>query len=76
MIIKLVELKKWQPKNYGGNFEGIVTFRDSLTESRNLATLNLVNDLGVTTVTNELKILVLKMLKIIFQLLWVLWVSL
>ena len=47
--------KKWQPKNYGGNFEGIVTFRDSLTESRNLATLNLVNDLGVTTVTNELK---------------------
>ena len=47
--------KKWQPKNYEGNFEGIVTFRDALTESRNLATLNLVNDLGVTTVTNELK---------------------
>lgn len=49
------EEKKWQPKNYGGNFEGIVTLRDSLTESRNLATLNLVNDLGVTTVTNELR---------------------
>ena len=47
--------KKWQPKNYGGKFEGIVTLRDSLTESRNLATLNLVNDLGITTVTNELK---------------------
>lgn len=49
------EEKKWQPKNYGGNFEGIVTLRDSLTESRNLATLNLVNDLEVTTVTNELR---------------------
>jgi penicillin-binding protein 1A len=49
------EEKKWQPKNYGGNFEGIVTLRDSLTESRNLATLNLVNDLGVATVTNELR---------------------
>jgi penicillin-binding protein 1A len=47
--------KKWQPKNYGGKFEGIVSLRNSLTESRNLATLNLVSDLGVPTVTNELR---------------------
>lgn len=49
------EQKKWQPKNYGGNFEGIVTLRDSLTQSRNLSTLNLVTDVGINTVTNELK---------------------
>ena len=49
------EQKKWQPKNYGGKFEGIVSLRNSLTESRNLSTLNLVSDIGVTTVTNELR---------------------
>ena len=53
MIIQLV-LKcseKWQPKIMVGIFKEEVTFRDSLTESRNLSTLNLVNDLGVTNVT-------------------------
>ena len=49
------EQKKWQPKNYGGNFEGIVSLRDSLTQSRNLSTLNLVTDVGISTVTKELK---------------------
>ena len=49
------EQKKWQPKNYGGNFEGIVSLRDSLTQSRNLSTLNLVTDVGIPVVTNELK---------------------
>ena len=47
--------KKWQPKNYGGNFEGIVSLRDSLTFSRNLSTLNLVTDVGVGITTEELK---------------------
>lgn len=47
--------KKWQPKNYGGNFEGIVSLRDSLTFSRNLSTLNLVTDVGVGITSEELK---------------------
>lgn len=47
--------KKWQPKNYGGKFEGIVSLRDSLTQSRNLSTLNLVTDVGIHTVTEDLK---------------------
>ena len=47
--------KKWQPKNYGGNFQGIVTLRDSLTFSRNLSTLNLVTDVGVGVTTEALK---------------------
>ena len=52
--------KKWQPKNYGGNFQGIVTLRDSLTFSRNLSTLNLVTDVGVGLTTEALKIMDLK----------------
>jgi len=47
--------KKWQPKNYGGNFEGIVSLRDSLTFSRNLSTLNLVTDVGVNIINDSLK---------------------
>ncbi|WP_026803899.1 penicillin-binding protein 1A [Aliarcobacter lanthieri] len=47
--------KKWQPRNYGGNFKGIVTLRDSLVQSRNLSTLNLVTDVGVDITTNDLK---------------------
>jgi penicillin-binding protein 1A len=36
--------KKWQPRNYGGNFKGVVNLRESLISSRNLSTINLVTD--------------------------------
>ena len=39
--------KKWQPKNYGGNFKGVVNLRESLVFSRNLSTINLVTDTGI-----------------------------
>lgn len=39
--------KKWQPRNYGGNFKGVVNLRESLVFSRNLSTINLVTDTGV-----------------------------
>lgn len=41
------EEKKWQPKNYGGNFKGMISLRESLMKSRNLATINLVTDIGI-----------------------------
>ena len=41
------EKKKWQPKNYGGNFKGMLTLREALTKSRNLATINLVTEVGI-----------------------------
>ena len=47
--------KVWQPKNSGGNYQGVVSFRDSLVNSRNLSTLNLVTDIGIGKVTSELK---------------------
>ncbi len=40
--------KKWQPKNYGGNFKGIISLREALVKSRNLATINLVTDVGIS----------------------------
>jgi len=49
------EEKKWQPKNYGGKFKGVMTLREALTKSRNLATINLVTDVGLGEVYNSLK---------------------
>jgi penicillin-binding protein 1A len=49
------EVKKWQPKNYEKNFEGLVELREALIHSRNLATINLVNDLGLDNVHSKLK---------------------
>ena len=46
---------KWQPKNYEKNYKGLVTLRDALIHSRNLATINLVNEIGLKTLLRELK---------------------
>lgn len=46
---------KWQPKNYEKNYKGLITLRESLIHSRNLATINLVNDIGLRTLLRELK---------------------
>ncbi|MBL0721552.1 MAG: PBP1A family penicillin-binding protein [Sulfurovum sp.] len=45
----------WSPKNYEGNFKGEITLRNALIHSRNLATVNLVYDLGVQTIRKRLK---------------------
>lgn len=39
--------KIWKPKNYGGSFNGLVTLKNAITHSRNLATINLVNSIGL-----------------------------
>ena len=46
---------KWQPKNYEEDYKGLITLRDALVHSRNLATINLVNDIGLATLLRELK---------------------
>ncbi|MEA1915988.1 MAG: PBP1A family penicillin-binding protein [Campylobacterota bacterium] len=45
---------KWQPKNYEKNYEGFITLREALIHSRNLATINLVEDIGLKNMINEL----------------------
>ena len=48
------EEKKWRPKNYEKDYKGFITLREALVHSRNLATINLVTDIGLTTMRREL----------------------
>jgi penicillin-binding protein 1A len=41
------ETLKWQPRNYEKNYKGLVSLREALVHSRNLATINLVNEIGL-----------------------------
>ena len=45
---------KWQPKNYEKDYIGLVSLREALIHSRNLATINLVNEIGLSQLTKEL----------------------
>jgi len=49
------EEKTWQPKNYKNEYKGMVTIRDALTHSRNLATINMVSDMGFGKITEGLR---------------------
>ncbi len=49
------EEMKWRPRNYEKNYKGLVTLREALIHSRNLATINLVNDIGLKTLLKELQ---------------------
>ena len=49
------EEKKWQPKNYEKDYKGLIPLREALVHSRNLATINLVNELGLHALLKELK---------------------
>ncbi|NPA11901.1 MAG: PBP1A family penicillin-binding protein [Epsilonproteobacteria bacterium] len=48
------EEKYWKPKNYEKNTLGLITLKEALTHSRNLATINLVLSIGLNTVIKEL----------------------
>ncbi len=49
------ENKTWEPQNFEKNFKGIMSLRNALTYSRNLAAINLVSDIGIDIVYNKLK---------------------
>jgi len=48
------ENKFWKPKNFEKNTLGLITLRDALIHSRNLATINLVLQLGLNKVISYL----------------------
>ncbi len=48
------KMKKWRPKNYEHDYKGLVTLREALVHSRNLATINLVNDIGLDALITQL----------------------
>ncbi len=45
----------WQPKNYEKDYDGLISLRNALIHSRNLATINLVNKIGLSRLIGELK---------------------
>jgi len=49
--------KVWAPKNYERDFKGFMPLREALVHSRNLATINLVSDLGIGTIRKRLAFL-------------------
>ncbi|HDZ5085289.1 TPA: penicillin-binding protein 1A [Campylobacter jejuni] len=44
----------WKPKNEGGRFLGLITLKEALTRSRNLATINLALDMGLDVLYSKL----------------------
>ena len=40
--------EKWKPKNYSRRFVGPTTLRDALTHSRNVVTIKVLKDIGIT----------------------------
>ncbi len=51
------KIVKWTPQNYERDFKGFITLREALVESRNLATVNLVADIGIDKIINRLRLL-------------------
>ena len=49
------EVMKWQPRNYSKNYKGLISLREALVHSSNLATINLVNDISLRLLLAELK---------------------
>ena len=47
-------LKKWQPRNYEKDFKGLIPLRQALVHSRNLATINLVTEIGIDILHKKL----------------------
>jgi len=47
-----VDLKMWKPENYGKKFYGLSTLRVGLEKSRNLMTVRIAQDLGLTKIIN------------------------
>ncbi len=52
--------KVWAPRNYERDFKGFIPLREALVHSRNLATVNLVYDIGVNTIRKRLALLDVK----------------
>ncbi len=51
------KVKLWAPKNYEHDFKGFMPLREALVHSRNLATINLVSDIGLGTIRKRLAFL-------------------
>jgi len=51
------EKELWKPRNYDGTFLGPIPLIEALSKSRNLATIRLLNDVGVASVLRTVKMM-------------------
>ena len=49
-------LPKWKPANYSDEFYGLTTIRTGIEKSRNLMTIRLANEVGITKILHTAKI--------------------
>lgn len=45
----------WIPRNFGDKYKGFITLKEALRDSRNLATINLLNQIGLDIAYKKLK---------------------
>ncbi|MDQ1340963.1 MAG: penicillin-binding protein [Campylobacterota bacterium] len=50
------EEKIWRPENYERNFVGLMSAREAVTHSRNLASINLLDDIGLNLIRERLSL--------------------
>jgi penicillin-binding protein 1A len=48
--VQLSRTRYWEPKNYDGDYEGVVTMREALVRSRNIPTVELADAVGLEDV--------------------------
>ncbi len=46
---------KWQPEDYERDYKGLISLRNALVHSKNLATINLVNSIGLNEMLKDLQ---------------------
>ncbi|MEX0891672.1 MAG: PBP1A family penicillin-binding protein, partial [Gemmatimonadota bacterium] len=52
LTIRIDDGNTWEPKNYGGSYSDVVTLRDALVHSKNVATVRLANEVGMSRVVS------------------------
>lgn len=50
LAVSLGNGRVWTPRNFGGSYAGVVTMRDALVHSRNVATVRLAEEVGLARV--------------------------
>ena len=48
--VRLDRRRVWEPKNFGGEYDGEVTIRDALVRSKNVPTVQIASDVGLSRV--------------------------
>jgi penicillin-binding protein 1A len=59
-VVQMNEHEVWRPVNYSGDFKGPILLRTALTQSRNLCTIRVAQQIGIEKVAERAKLLGLR----------------